>query len=177
MKGRIIMTQKKKRHNIVIVGGGLGGLTAAAFLEKAGIDFQVYEQAARLEEVGAGINLDSNATRIIKQLDLEEKLMEVSVPLEQVWEFKNWNDGKVVYSEPFDSKFESPHVVVHRGELQNVLKQAIPEDKISLDKRCVNVEQDDEKVEITFHDGTIVEADVLIGADGPHSVVREAVVT
>lgn len=170
------MNSNNKHHHIAIVGAGLGGLTAAAFLEKEGIDFHIYEQAAKLEEVGAGINLDSNATRILKQLGLEEKLMEVSVPLDQVWEFRNWVDGEVLYQEPFDTKFETPHVVVHRGDLQNVLKQAIPKEKISLNKRCVGVEQNNNKATVTFDNGLTVKADIVIGADGPHSAVRKAVV-
>jgi len=171
------MPSNNNHHNIVIVGAGLGGLTAAAFLEQEGIDFHIYEQAAKLEEVGAGINLDSNATRILKQLGLEEKLMEVSVPLDQVWEFRNWTDGRILHSEPFNAKFESPHVVVHRGDLQNVLKRAIPREKISLNKRCINVDQNDNRAKVTFDNGSTVEANIVIGADGPHSAVREAVVT
>src|SRR5699024_1638292 len=170
------MNSNNKHHHIAIVGAGLGGLTAAAFLEKEGIDYHVYEQAAKLEEVGAGINLDSNATRILKQLGLEEKLMEVSVPLDQVWEFRNWIDGEVLYQEPFDTKFETPHVVVHRGDLQNILKQAIPQEKISLNNRCVEVDQSDSQARVTFDNGVTIQADVVVGADGPHSAVRKAVV-
>lgn len=166
-----------KRHRVAIIGGGLGGLTAAAFLQRDGIDVHVYEQAPRLEEVGAGINLDSNATRILQLLGLEEELLKTAVPLDKVWEFRNWSDGRVLYSEPFDANFGSPHVVTHRGDLQNVLKLAIPEEAITLGHRCKLVEQHDDGVQIIFENGNTAEADVVVGADGPHSVVRNAVVT
>jgi len=169
------MVTSNRRHRVAIIGGGLGGLTAAAFLQREGIDVHVYEQAPKLEEVGAGINLDTNATRVLKLLGLDKELMKFAVPLDKVWEFRQWNNGHVLYSEPFDSDFGSPHVVIHRGDLQNVLKSAISEESISLGHRCINIEENNDGVEITFENGITVEADVLIGADGPHSVVRNAV--
>lgn len=171
------MVSNNRRHQVAIVGAGIGGLTTAAFLQREGIDVHVYEQARKLEEVGAGINLDSNATKVFKLLGLEDKLMEFAVPLDDVWEFKHWNNDQQLHSEPFNPDFGSPHVVIHRGDLQNILKQAIPEEAISVEHRCINVEQNNDGAKITFENGVTVEADVIIGADGPHSVVRDAVVT
>ena len=91
------MTKTNKRHQVVIVGAGLGGLTAAAFLQRYGIDVHVYERAQKLKEIGAGINLDSNAIRVLLRLGIsEEELMKVAVPLNEVWEFRNWSDGRVI---------------------------------------------------------------------------------
>ena len=171
------MTKTNKRHQVVIVGAGLGGLTAAAFLQRYGIDVHVYERAQKIEEIGAGINLDSNAIRVLLRLGIsEEELMEVAVPLNEVWEFRNWSDGRVIFSEPYKEEFGAPHVVIHRGELHSLIKSKISEDAISANHACVNVEQDDDGVQITFENGVTVEADVLIGADGGRSVVRNAVV-
>lgn len=171
------MVGNKKRHQVVIVGAGLGGLTAAAFLQKFGMDVHVYERAAELKEIGAGINLDSNAIRVLLRLGItEEELMEVAVPLKEVWEFRNGIDGRVLYSEPFKKDFGAPHVVIHRGELHSLIKSKVSEDSITVNHGCANVEQDDDGVVITFENGIKVKADVLIGADGGRSVVRNAVV-
>ena len=171
------MTKTNKRHQVVIVGAGLGGLTAAAFLQRYGMDVHVYERAQKIEEIGAGINLDSNAIRVLLRLGItEEELMKVAVPLNEVWEFRNWSDGRVIFSEPYKEEFGAPHVVIHRGELHSLIKSKVSKDSISSDHACVNVEQDDDGVQITFESGVTVEADVLIGADGGRSVVRNAVV-
>ena len=171
------MTKTNKRHQVVIVGAGLGGLTAAAFLQRYGMDVHVYERAQKIEEIGAGINLDSNAIRVLLRLGItEEELMKVAVPLNEVWEFRNWSDGRVIFSEPYKEEFGAPHVVIHRGELHSLIKSKVSKDSISSDHACVNVEQNDDGVQITFESGVTVEADVLIGADGGRSVVRNAVV-
>ncbi len=171
------MTKTNKRHQVVIVGAGLGGLTAAAFLQRYGMDVHVYERAQKIEEIGAGINLDSNAIRVLLRLGItEEELMKVAVPLNEVWEFRNWSDGRVIFSEPYKEEFGAPHVVIHRGELHSLIKSKVSKDSISSDHACVNVEQNDDGVQITFENGVTVEADVLIGADGGRSVVRNAVV-
>ena len=100
------MTKTNKRHQVVIVGAGLGGLTAAAFLQRYGMDVHVYERAQKIEEIGAGINLDSNAIRVLLRLGItEEELMKVAVPLNEVWEFRNWSDGRVIFSEPYKEEF------------------------------------------------------------------------
>jgi salicylate hydroxylase len=171
------MGGNNKRHRVVIIGAGLGGLTAAAFLQRYGIDVHVYERAPELKEVGAGINLDSNATRVLYRLGItEEELLKVAVPLKEVWEFKNGDDDQVRYSEPFRKEFGAPHVVIHRGDLHNLLKKRVSQDAITTGHGCVKVEQFNDGVEITFDNGATVEADIVIGADGIRSVVRNAVV-
>src|SRR4051812_13579058 len=145
------MAGNNKRHQVVIVGAGLGGLTAAAFLQRYGIDVHVYEKAPELKEIGAGINLDSNAIRVLLRLGItEEELMEVAVPLKEVWEFRNGNDGRVLYSEPFKKDFGAPHVVIHRGELHSLIKSKVSQDAITVNHGCVNVEQNEDGVQITF---------------------------
>lgn len=171
------MVTGNRRLRVAIVGGGIGGLTAAAFLRLSNMDVRVYEQAVELKEIGAGINLDPNATRLLLRLGLAEQLREVAIPLEAVWEYRRWDDGRLLFSQPFKTEFGAPHVVLHRGDLQAILKQKVPEDTIFLDHRCVSVVQHEDVVELTFENGTSVEVDAVVGADGPHSVVRNAVLT
>ena len=84
------------KMRIAIVGGGLGGLAAALFLEKAGLDATVYEQASELREVGAGIVVSPNMARPLGQLGLADKLPGFAVRLEAAWEFRRWKDGRVL---------------------------------------------------------------------------------
>jgi 2-polyprenyl-6-methoxyphenol hydroxylase-like FAD-dependent oxidoreductase len=85
---------------IAIVGAGLGGLAAALFLRRAGLDVVVYEQSAAFHEVGAGIVVPPNMVRLLRRLDLARKLDEFAVRLEFAWEFRRWRDGRVISTAP-----------------------------------------------------------------------------
>ena len=167
--------------HIGVVGGGIGGLAAALFLRRAGLNnITVYEQAPELGEIGAGIQIPPNGVRLLRRLGLAETLAKVSVRLEVGWEFRRWEDGRVLFSQPLGDEcermFGEPYYVVHRAHLLDILREATPEEIVRLGCRCVEVAQDGDKVELTFEDGSIARADVVVGADGIHSVVREAVV-
>lgn len=170
----------KGQLRVAIVGGGIGGLTAALFLRRAGIDAHVYEQAPALREVGAGIQLGPNATRLLLRLGLGERLQKVAVCPEAAWEFRRWDDGRVLFRQPFGEEhkaaFGAPYYVVHRADLVNVLRDALPDDIIHLNHRCIGVTQHRRGVELAFANGTKLEVDAVIGADGIHSVVRNAIV-
>ncbi|MEV7966913.1 FAD-dependent monooxygenase [Sphaerisporangium sp. NPDC088356] len=85
---------------VAVVGGGLGGLAAALYLRAAGVDAVVYEQARVLREVGAGVMMAPNMVRLITRLGLGDALSRVAVSLEEAWEFRRWEDGRVIYSQP-----------------------------------------------------------------------------
>ena len=168
---------------IAIVGGGLGGLAAALFLRKAGIEATVYEQAPQLREVGAGIVVAPNMVRPLAALGLVQKLEEFAVRLEAAWEFRNWKDGRVLCTQPMGEECERLYgahcYVAHRADLLAMLLQALPPRQLKLDRRCVAIEQDAREARLTFesrHGSTTnIVADVVIGADGIHSAVRPAV--
>ena len=168
---------------IAIVGGGLGGLAAALFLRKAGIEATVYEQAPQLREVGAGIVVAPNMVRPLAALGLVQKLEEFAVRLEAAWEFRNWKDGRVLSTQPMGEECERLYgahcYVAHRADLLAMLLQALPPHQLKLDRRCVAIEQDAREARLTFesrHGSTTnIVADVVIGADGIHSAVRPAV--
>jgi salicylate hydroxylase len=163
---------------IAVVGGGIGGLAAALFLRKAGLQATVYEQAAEVREVGAGIVVAPNLVRPLATLGLVENLEKFAVRLEAAWEFRRWQDGRVLFVQPMgeecERRFGAHCYVAHRADLLALLQQALPPEQIRLDHRCVEVRQNDQ-VEILFANGKTVEADVVIGADGIHSVVRPLV--
>jgi len=169
---------------IAIVGGGLGGLAAALFLRKAGLEATVYEQAPLLREVGAGIVVAPNMVRPLRSLGLEPKLSQYSVRLDAAWEFRNWRTGHVLSSQPMGEECERLYgahcYVAHRADLLAMLLQALPPRQLRLDQRCVEISQGGREAEIVFESRsgvrTKVHADVVIGADGIHSAVRPAIV-
>ena len=171
------------KMRIAIVGGGLGGLAAALFLRKAGLDATVYEQAPELREVGAGIVVSPNMVRPLAKLGLADKLAAFAVRLEAAWEFRCWKDGRVLFVQPMGEECERLYgahcYVAHRADLLALFLQALPEQRLRLDHCCVELNQDEHEAELTFagRSGrkTKVTADVVIGADGIHSAVRLAV--
>ena len=168
---------------IAIVGAGLGGLAAALFLRDAGLDTTVYEQVPELREVGAGIVVAPNMVRPLARLGLARKLATFAVRLEAAWEFRRWKDGRVLFVQPMGEECEQLYgahcYVAHRADLLTLLQQALAPDVLQLDRRCVEITQDEDRAELTFVSSTgrktTVTADVVIGADGIHSVVRQAV--
>ncbi|HEY6510493.1 MAG TPA: FAD-dependent monooxygenase, partial [Burkholderiaceae bacterium] len=168
---------------IAIVGGGLGGLAAALFLRQAGLDAIVYEQALELREVGAGIVVSPNMVRALHRLGLAHELAAFAVRLDAAWEFRRWQDGRVLFVQPMDEQCErlygAPCYVAHRADLLRMLLHTLPAEQLRTDHRCIDASPRDEEVALTFEhrDGTTtsVTADVVIGADGIHSALRPAV--
>lgn len=164
---------------IAIVGGGIGGLVAAIELLQAGIDVQVYEQAKWLSEVGAGINIGPNASRILFRLGLRDECAKVAFRSE-FFHQRRWQDGRSLTRTPFgtaiEAEFGAPHMIFHRGELHALLAKAVPAERVHLAHRCVDIRQDGDGVRARFDNGVEIEADALIGADGIHSTVRRALI-
>jgi salicylate hydroxylase len=169
---------------VVIVGGGIGGLAAALFLRRAGLDAIVYEQAQETREVGAGIVVAPNMVRLMARLGLDDALEAFAVRLEAAWEFRRWQDGRVLSVQPMGEvckqQYSAHCYVAHRADLLSLLQHALPEDVIRLDQRCISIRQDADCATALFVSGdgrqTSVDADVIIGADGIHSIIRQAVV-
>jgi 2-polyprenyl-6-methoxyphenol hydroxylase-like FAD-dependent oxidoreductase len=156
----------------IIIGGGIGGLTAAIALGQAGIQAEVYEQAAALNEVGAGVGLWANAVRSLSQIGLTGEVLQlaggtlglgVKRPDGQ-WLFRHSKDV-------MDQRWGAGFVAVHRAELQSLLLRALDPASVHLGARCQRFEQLDGSVRVQLDNGVEVVGDVLIGADGVHSVV------
>src|SRR5919197_3198568 len=165
---------------IAIVGGGIGGLTAALALLCEGINVDVYEQAPELKEVGAGVQISSNGTCVLYALGLQQEVERVSsVPAAK--EIRLWNSGQTW--KLFDLGAASvelygfPYVFMHRRDLHDSLAEGIRRLKpeaLHLGRRCVAVAQSAETVILRFDSGDVVEAPLAIGADGVHSKLRES---
>lgn len=167
-------------HKVIVVGGGIGGLSAALALLKRGIDVEVYEQSSLLKEAGAGIQIGSNGTRVLYALGLEQALAEVCVR-PNARELRHWRTGETwnwfELGETSARRFGTPHLMLHRGDLHAALLSAVramKPDAIALNKTCIVVTQAADLAELRFQDGTSATAPLVIGADGIHSTVRAA---
>jgi salicylate hydroxylase len=164
----------------VIVGGGIGGLAAAAFLRLAGLEATVYEQASQLKEVGAGVVVAPNAARLLRTLGVLDELAAQAVRLETGWEFRRWQDGTVLSAEDLatecERRFGEHTYTAHRADLLDALGSVVPAEWVRLGMRCVALDAADDggPVTVTFAGGEKAEADIVIGADGIHSAVRAA---
>ena len=158
-----------------IVGAGIGGLTAAFALRRAGIQVEVYERASELREVGAGISLWANAIRALEKLGLGSELRAHSVSYARTAILAA--DGHVIAESVLDELVQrlggtTPALLVlHRADLLDMLRRPL-ENVIRLGETCVGFEMHGEQVSTCFQSGVEAASDVLIGADGIHSVVR-----
>ena len=166
------MTQKLK---IAVVGAGLGGLTLAILLEKAGYDYTVYEQAPQLARMGAGINLYPNTTKIMKAIGVLDKMLAIGNRPES-WLNREWDTGRIYFAQleaEWEEQFGAPHLHLHRGDMQAILTNAVPADRLQFGKCLVGLDDHQGMTRLTFADGTTSDADIVIGADGVNSVVRD----
>jgi salicylate hydroxylase len=161
--------------SVAVVGGGIGGLSAALSLLRAGFDVNVYERASALTEIGAGVQISPNASRVLHGLGLAEDLARSGVkPL--AWHQRRWDDGRALLrtplAEPLEATFGLPHYQMHRADLLSALAAALPADRVHLGHRLTGLVDRGDHVEAEFANGARTQADVLVGADGIHSPVR-----
>jgi 5-methylphenazine-1-carboxylate 1-monooxygenase len=173
------------RAPIIVVGGGIGGLTTALALHRRGLECRVFEQSPSIRELGVGINTLPHAIGELQTLGLLERLDAVAVRTYELIYMNRF--GQEVWRElrGLDAGHPVPQFSIHRGVLQGVLRDAVVErlgeEVICTNCRLTGFDQDDDGVTCTFvdHDGTTrdpVRGAALIGADGIHSTVREALV-
>ena len=159
---------------VAIIGGGIGGLTAANALRRAGVEVSVYEAAGELKEIGAGVALHANAMRVLRFIGVEEAVRKVAGRTDYAVT-RDGITGRVISRTSRARQVELMGIepaTAHRADLLDVLAAALPEGIASLGKRCVSVESGGSSAVARFADGTEAEADVVIGADGIHSAVR-----
>jgi len=159
---------------VAIIGGGIGGLTAALALSQAGAEVSVFESAGELKEIGAGVALHANAMRVLRAVGVEDEVRKVA-GRGGSYATRDGITGRMI-TKTSRKRNVSLHGIlpatVHRADLLDVLAAALPPEMVSLGKRCVSVSSDESSAVAQFADGSAVEADIIVGADGIHSAVR-----
>jgi 6-hydroxynicotinate 3-monooxygenase len=161
---------------ISIVGAGIGGLAAAAVLRQKGMEVTVYEQTAAFARVGAGIQVSPNAMRVLRGLGLEQRIRD-SAFQPGFWRNRDFDTGGMRFEFPLgaeaEARYGAPYLLMHRADLHAGLLSLLPPGIIRLGCYLMAVEEKVDGVVLRFADGSEARADMVIGADGVHSPVRE----
>ena len=166
---------------VAIIGAGLGGLCAAAVLQRQGHAVRVYEQSATLGEVGAGIQMSANAMKVLDAIGLRPALEPVAVR-PKAFEFRRFDSGEMLHRLPLGSTHEqrhgAPYFQLHRADLHAALQAAVlahdPQAVVTGARAMAFVEGPD-AAQVQFEDGRTAQADLVVGADGIKSAVRRHV--
>ncbi|MDH3703061.1 MAG: FAD-dependent monooxygenase [Alphaproteobacteria bacterium] len=164
------------RLSIAIVGAGIGGLAAAATLRRVGHDVRIYEQAKAFKRLGAGIQQSPNAVKVLRELGLEAQLRTLALRPDAALNRQS-DTGEITWERPLgdtvEEKYGAPYLYMHRGDLHAALAGTVPDHSVHRNCKLVGLSQTGDGVTLHFADGSRAEADIAIGADGVHSVVRE----
>lgn len=159
---------------VIVVGAGMGGLTTALAMRHAGYDVEIYDRVKALRPAGAGISLWSNGVKVLNRLGLGRNIANIGGPMEQM-AYCDGKTGNVLtrfsLSPLVDRVGQVPYPVA-RTDLQQMLLSAFGADQVQLNKRCVAIEQSADSATAIFDDGHRATGDVVVGADGTHSIIR-----
>ena len=161
---------------IAIIGAGLGGTVAGALLQQHGHTVRIFEQAPVATRLGAGITLGPNVFKVLREIGVEQRMLGIGIrPV--TWLSRQWDTGRVMFDYPmrdaFEAEFGACYMLIHRGDFHTILSETVQPGTIEFGKRLVDVTQRGAVVSLGFDDGSSADADILIGADGINSRVRE----
>jgi 2-polyprenyl-6-methoxyphenol hydroxylase-like FAD-dependent oxidoreductase len=167
---------EENRLSVAVIGAGIGGLAATAALRQAGHHVMVYEQAARFARIGAGIQMMPNSMKVLRGLGVEEPLRRVAFsPYSHL--NRVWDTGEITRELPMpETLYGAPYLCMHRADLHDALRSVVPLDHIQLGKKLIGLDHRSGQVRLAFADGSRAAADLVVGADGVHSTVREIVI-
>jgi salicylate hydroxylase len=177
----IAVSTRPEPPKVLIAGAGIGGLVAALAMVQQGIDVELFEQASELRELGAGVQLSANGTRVLIALGLEQKMQDIACEPsgKQIRLFSTGRTWKL-----FDlgassrATYGAPYWMVHRGDFHRVLLDAFnarAPGRVHLDSRCVGFDEDGDAIWLRLENGQRHHGDVVVGADGVHSEIRRQI--
>jgi 6-hydroxynicotinate 3-monooxygenase len=166
----------RRTTRVAVIGAGLGGMTVAGLLQRHGFLVNVYEQAPAFSRIGAGIHLSSNVMLVMRHLGIERTLSDIALHPD-AFVSRQWDTGEVLFELPFDpaseARYGAAYINVHRGDLHSVLESALVPATIAFGKKLSRIDSSPSAVRLFFEDGSQAEADLVIGADGLNSKVRD----
>jgi 2-polyprenyl-6-methoxyphenol hydroxylase-like FAD-dependent oxidoreductase len=158
---------------VLIVGGGIGGLATALACQRNGIKAYVFERAQQFREVGSGMILSGNVVAFLQKLGLDDVIQSIAAPL-HYGHLRSWR-GDVLMDMPMQSTMQgcgTSAIAVHRAELMATLVQSLERERLHTNVHVTGFEQDEQGLRLQLASGEVVQGDLLVGADGLHSVVR-----
>jgi 6-hydroxynicotinate 3-monooxygenase len=162
---------------IAVIGAGLGGMTVAGLLQRRGFTVNLYEQAPAFSRIGAGIHLSSNVMLVMRHLGIEKALSDVGLHPD-AFVSRQWDTGETLFELPLgragEERYGATYINVHRGDLHSILESALAPGTIAFGKKLSVLDNSGSAVRLDFDDGGFAEADLVIGADGLSSKVRES---
>ena len=165
----------EKRPSVVVVGGGIGGLFAANALVAHGLRVSVYEQAPNLGEVGAGVFLTPNSVRQLQRVGLGPSVEERGARVGSGSQYYRHDGAPIAPVQVTDSSGWNATFGMHRADLVELLAAGLPRELVHTGHRSVGFEQVGDVARVSFANGAVVEADVVVAADGIHSELRRYV--
>ena len=166
----------QRKPRIAIIGAGLGGTAAARLLQKAGYNAKIYEQAPAFSRLGAGIHLSPNVMKVMREMGIEGALNDIGAHPER-WYSRDGITSEIIADIPLGDfavkHYGASYLTIHRGDFHALMTNAVTPGTIEFGKRLTEVEDLGNVVKLSFADGTIEEADIVIGADGINSKIRD----
>ncbi|KAF9914948.1 hypothetical protein BX616_007252 [Lobosporangium transversale] len=167
-------SKPSSKPKVLIVGAGISGLTLAILLEKASIPYEVYDRMAQVRPLGSALSITANLAPLFKQIGIYDEFVSLGLPF---YSIDNYNEDRtkdfIIDFKPAAKKEVYPGYIFPRTVFYDLLRRQVPSNKISLGKRVVSIKESLESVQIQFSDGTTAEGDILVGADGAYSTIRE----
>jgi len=155
-----------------IIGAGIGGLALAGLLSRQGANVRLYEQAKQFQRIGAGIQMSSNAMRVLRALGLEEHLRARAFE-PPAWTHRVWDTGEHLADLDFsdaEQRYGAPYLLLHRGDLHAAILSAVPAELIAFDRKLAGFERSAAGIELRFADGATASPTMDISGEGTLSV-------